>query len=56
MELTKLMPVQISSSTFWVKIVGEAVLPFIAIQNCYRKLGAEKGISDIYRHTPCSNV
>ena len=36
--------------------IKEAILPSPVPQNGYKKPDEEKGVSDVYRHTPCSNA
>ena len=55
-ESTKLMPVQVTSSTFLMKMSWEAISPSLVPQNGYKKPDTEKGVSNVYRYIPCSNV
>ena len=40
----------------YLKRQWEAILPSPVPQNGYKKPDEEKGVSDVYRHTPCSNA
>lgn len=56
-ESTRLIHVQVLNGTFLMKMLrGESVLPSPVPRNGYKKPDAEKGVSDVYRHTPCSNA
>lgn len=50
------MPVQFPNKAFLWKWSGEATPPSPVPQNGYKKPDEEKGVSDVYRHTPCSNA